>query len=51
MLYFGSNPCIREIKNYRKVMITKMQNLRFLDDKAVDDDERIMAEKFLEGGI
>ncbi|KRX09088.1 hypothetical protein PPERSA_08804 [Pseudocohnilembus persalinus] len=51
VLYFGTNPCVREIKNYRKQMIYKIPKLTYLDDKPVSHEKRIFAQKFIEGGI
>ena len=45
------NEIIRKIPNYRKTMITKIRALTYLDNKPVDECERIAADAFFEGGL
>lgn len=40
VLYLMGNPCVKQIKHYRKTIISKCKDLRYLDDRPVFDDER-----------
>ena len=40
VLYLMGNPAVRKIKNYRKTLIAKCPQLKYLDDRPVFDDER-----------
>lgn len=40
VLQFQGNPVTRKIKHYRKTVIARCQNLTYLDDRPVFDDER-----------
>lgn len=51
VLYLNHNPICRKIPNYRKTLISKLKNLKFLDDKPVFEEERLCAEAFARGGI
>lgn len=51
VIYLSGNDCVRKIANYRKVMICKLKNLRYIDDKPVFEDEKRFAEAFGRGGI
>eukprot|EP00669_Euglena_mutabilis_P005532 TRINITY_DN1702_c0_g1_i1.p1 TRINITY_DN1702_c0_g1~~TRINITY_DN1702_c0_g1_i1.p1 ORF type:complete len:293 (+),score=43.98 TRINITY_DN1702_c0_g1_i1:267-1145(+) len=51
VLKLEGNPCIREIPHYRKTLISKLEKLRYLDDRPVTDDERRTAEAWARGGL
>jgi len=51
VLYLTGNGCIKKIPNYRKTVITKIPNLKFLDDRPVFQEDRRHAEAFSRGGI
>lgn len=51
VLYLLKCPVTREIKNYRKHVISCLPDLRYLDDRPVFDDDRRHAEAFARGGI
>lgn len=51
VLYLFGNPVIKKIQNYRKTLIARLPNLRFLDDRPVFEEDRIFAEAFYKGGI
>ncbi|KAK3742368.1 hypothetical protein QZH41_019296 [Actinostola sp. cb2023] len=51
VLNLMGNPVIKKIKNYRKNMIIKIKNLRYLDDRPVFPRERACAEAWAEGGV
>ena len=40
VLYLQGNPCVKKIRHYRKHVIGKLKNLKYLDDRPVFDDER-----------
>lgn len=44
VLYLQGNPCVKEIKHYRKTVIARIPSLRFLDDRPVFDEERLRVE-------
>ncbi len=44
VLYLQGNPCVKKIQHYRKVVIARMPQLKYLDDRPVFDDERLRAE-------
>ncbi|XP_048580537.1 dynein axonemal assembly factor 1 [Nematostella vectensis] len=44
------NPVIKKIKNYRKNMILKLKNLKYLDDRPVFPRERACTEAWAQGG-
>ncbi len=41
----------KKIKNYRKVMITSIPTLKYLDDRPVFEEDRRAAEAFSRGGF
>ncbi len=43
-LYLKGNPVVSNIKNYRKVLITSIPSLTYLDDRPVFENERRTAE-------
>ncbi|KAF4662762.1 hypothetical protein FOZ61_002247 [Perkinsus olseni] len=52
VLYLKGNPVVKKIPNYRKTLIAKMPNLKYLDDRPIFADERRLAEAFYyRGGI
>ncbi|KAG2449026.1 hypothetical protein HYH02_005778 [Chlamydomonas schloesseri] len=50
-LYLKGNPVVSNIKNYRKVLVTSIPSLTYLDDRPVFDNERKIAQAWLEGGL
>lgn len=40
VLYLQGNPCVKQIRNYRKTIIYRCPMLKYLDDRPVFDDER-----------
>ena len=51
VLYLQNNGVIGKIRNYRKTVISKLPNLKYLDDRPVFDDDRRNAEAFARGGM
>lgn len=49
-LYLRGNPVVRNISNYRKVLIANILTLTYLDDRPVTTNERRTAEAWLKGG-
>jgi len=49
VLYVNNNAFKVEIKNYRKMMVSKIKNLDHLDDRPVFEKERRLAEAFAVG--
>ena len=47
VLYLVGNPVVKSIKNYRRVIISKCKNLKYLDDRPVFDDERRRVEAWM----
>jgi dynein assembly factor 1 len=47
VLYLKGNPCVKEIKHYRKTIIARCPKLKYLDDRPVFDDERLRSEAFI----
>ena len=47
VLYLIGNPVIKNIRNYRKSVIAKCKNLKYLDDRPVFDDERRRVEAWM----
>ena len=47
VLYLIGNPVIKNIKHYRKTIIAKCKNLKYLDDRPVFDDERRRVEAWI----
>eukprot|EP00494_Astrolonche_serrata_P023832 UN24090 len=50
VLYMKDNPILNKANQYRKTMICKCKNLKYLDDRPVFDDERRLAEAWLKNG-
>jgi dynein assembly factor 1 len=55
VLYLQGNPVVKEIRHYRKIVISQCRSLRYLDDRPVFEDERrrcdAWAKAFSEAGI
>lgn len=51
VLYLQNNDVTKNIRNYRKSMIVKLPNLKYLDDRPVFPEERRFAEAFAAGGL
>lgn len=47
-LYLGGNPLVREMEHYRRNVIGRLKNLLYLDQRAVAEDERFLAEKWVQ---
>lgn len=53
VLYLMGNPAVKHIRNYRKTIISRCKQLKYLDDRPVFDDERRRTEawaKVIEAG-
>jgi len=50
LLTMNGNPAIRNISNYRRVMIVAMPTLCYLDDRPINPIDRSLAEAFMRGG-
>lgn len=51
VLYMQNNPICNKISNYRKTLIARLKNLKYLDDRPVFPEDRIFAEAFHFHGI
>jgi dynein assembly factor 1 len=51
VLRMVGNPVVRQMRDYRRRLILQFQELRFLDDAPVEDDERRCVAAWAEGGI
>jgi len=51
VLYLQNNPICKKIPNYRKTLISKLKNLKYLDDRPVFPEDRRFAEAFCKGGL
>ena len=51
VIYLSGNECVRKISNYRKTLIAKLKDIRYIDDRPVFDDERRFALAFAKGGL
>lgn len=51
VLYMQNNPICSKIANYRKTLIARLKNLKYLDDRPVFPEDRIFAEAFHFHGI
>lgn len=51
VLYLQGNDVTNKIKNYRKTIIARLPELKYLDDRPVFEDDRRNAEAFSRGGI
>jgi dynein assembly factor 1 len=50
VLNLTGNPVIRKTTQYRKTLITKIDDLKYLDDRPVFPKERVCAVAFMAGG-
>lgn len=50
VLYFKGNPVTRLINNYRRTLINSIHNITYLDDRPVNEGDRLGAEAFFKGG-
>lgn len=51
VLYLNGNAICSKIPNYRKTLIARLKNLKYLDDRPVFPEDRIFAEAFHLGGV
>jgi hypothetical protein len=49
-IYLSGNPLVREILHCRRTIVGKLPNLLYLDQRAVDKEERILAEAWIKEG-
>jgi dynein assembly factor 1 len=49
-LYLSGNPIVKEIEHYRRTVVGKLKNLLYLDQRAVSEDERFLAERWVKEG-
>ena len=49
-LYLKGNPCVRMISMYRKRMVNALPKLGYLDDRPIQEVERLMCEGWARGG-
>lgn len=40
VVYLMGNPCVKDIRHYRKTIVSRCKNLKYLDDRPVFDEER-----------
>lgn len=51
VVYLQNNQFNKKIAHYRKHLISKMANLKYIDDKPIFEDERRYAEAWARGGL
>lgn len=51
VLYLQGNPVVKDIRHYRKIIIGRCKELRYLDDRPVFDDERRRVKAWYEAYI
>ena len=49
-LYLKGNPVVGTMERYRKNTVSRLPNLHYLDDRPVDEGERMATEAWAEGG-
>ena len=50
VIYLKGNDVVRKIPNYRKTLISKIDTLKYIDDKPIFEDEKRFALAFTRGG-
>jgi len=50
VLYLKGNPCVKNIRNYRKTLISSIPTLTYLDERPIFEDERRLASAWARGG-
>ena len=50
VIYLKGNDVVRKIPNYRKTLISKIDTLKYIDDKPIFEDEKRFALAFARGG-
>jgi len=50
VLYLKGNPCVKNIKSYRKTLISSIPTLTYLDERPIFEDERRLANAWARGG-
>lgn len=51
VIYLKGNGIIKTIQHYRKTLINKLKSLTYLDDRPVDEADRLGSEAFFRGGL
>ena len=51
VVYLQNNQFNKQISHYRKVLITKIPALKYIDDKPIFEDEKRYAEAWGRGGL
>lgn len=51
VLYLNGNGVTKNIRNYRKTLISRIPTLKYLDDRPVFPEDRRAAEAFARGGL
>ena len=51
VIYLKGNEIIKTIQHYRKTLINKLKSLTYLDDRPVDEGDRLGSEAFFRGGL
>ncbi len=51
VLYLKGNPITRNITFYRKTLIKEIENLTYLDDRPVNEGDRLASQAFFSGGL
>jgi hypothetical protein len=51
VLYLHGNPVVSKIRSYRKVLISRLPKLHYLDDRPVSAEERLACEAWARGGL
>ena len=46
-----ANPCVRNIKNYRREFISGLKNLVYFDDRPVFEVDRLSFDAWRQGGV